>query len=94
MSETDKAAIEIVRNLQTNIRRTTIALIGIFAIALLTAVFWGGGINNQVNTNKDDIGDLTKTVKEGIAGTPMVSYAHLGDETIANIAAYILELGK
>ncbi|MCB1178859.1 MAG: cytochrome c [Leptospiraceae bacterium] len=37
---------------------------------------------------------IEKTIKEGLTGTPMVSYAHLGDETIANIAAYILELGK
>jgi mono/diheme cytochrome c family protein len=38
---------------------------------------------------------IKKTLSEGLgAGSPMVSYAHLGDETIANIAAYILELGK
>ena len=66
MSETDKTAIEIVKNLQSNIRNTTIAMVSVFAIALLMAVFWGGGINNQVDTNKENIKELTQTVKDYI----------------------------
>ena len=66
MSEVDRTAIEIVKNLQSNIRNTTIAMVGIFAVALLMAVFWGGGINNKVSNNEKNIDNLTKTVQDYI----------------------------
>ena len=64
MSETDKEAIRIVKDLQKNIRNTTLALVSIFVLAILTAVFWGGGIDNQVDTNTKNINDLSTLVRD------------------------------
>lgn len=66
MNETDKTAIEIVKNLQSNIRNTTIAMVGIFSIAILMAMFWAGGTNNKVDTNTENIKELTQTVRDYI----------------------------
>ena len=52
MSEVDKTAIEMVRDLQSNIRNTTIAMVGILLIAVLGAVFWGGVTTNKVTNNE------------------------------------------
>ena len=64
MSEVDREAIRIVRELQKNIRNTTIALVSIFTLAILTAVFWGGGLDNQVDTNTKNITELSKIVRD------------------------------
>lgn len=71
MSEQDKAAIEIVRNLSKNVRAWAIAIMGIFTIAIFSAIFWGGATDNQVKnntntgrTNREDIEELTKIVRE------------------------------
>lgn len=63
MSETDKEAIRIVKDLQQNVRKTLIALVSIFSIALFTAIFWGGGINNQVDNNTEDISDNKSAIE-------------------------------
>ncbi len=42
--------------------------------------------------NGPTIAGITKTLNEGIKGTPMVSYKHLGDETISQIAKYVMFL--
>ncbi len=69
MNKEDVTAIEIVKNLQENLRRTqsnirntTLAMAMTLLIALLGSVFWGGGLNNQVNNNKENIKDLTLLV--------------------------------
>lgn len=69
MNQEDITAIEIVKNLQENLRRTqsnirntTLAMAMTLLIALLGSVFWGGGLNNQVYNNKEDIKELTLLV--------------------------------
>ena len=42
--------------------------------------------------NGPTIAGVTKTLKEGIKGTSMVSYKHLGDETIGQIVKYVVYL--
>lgn len=42
--------------------------------------------------NGPNVAGVTKTLKEGIKGTSMVSYSHLGDETIGQIAKYVVHL--
>jgi mono/diheme cytochrome c family protein len=42
--------------------------------------------------NGSTIAGVSKTLKEGIKGTSMVSYSHLGDETIGQIAKYVNHL--
>ena len=37
---------------------------------------------------------ITKTLQEGIAGTGMVAYKHLGDESIKQITDYVMSLRK
>lgn len=64
MSEKDKVAIEIVERLQGRIQKWVISMVGIFALALLTAVFWGGALDNQVDTNTENIKDLSELVRE------------------------------
>jgi len=44
--------------------------------------------------NGNTVAGVTKTLKEGIKGSTMVSYAHLGDETIGQIAKYVVYLSK
>ncbi|NCN08887.1 MAG: cytochrome c [Leptospira sp.] len=44
--------------------------------------------------NGNTVAGVTKTLKEGIKGSTMVSYAHLGDETIGQIAQYVVYLTK
>ena len=73
MSEKDQTAIEIVRDLQqslratqSNIRNTTLAMVGILLIAVLGAVFWGGAIDNKVDTNEKNIDKLTDVVNDYI----------------------------
>lgn len=71
MSETDITAIQVVKDLQSRIQKWVITMVGIFALALISGVFWGGTINNQVKnntetgkTNSDDIKELTKAVND------------------------------
>jgi mono/diheme cytochrome c family protein len=42
--------------------------------------------------NGPTIAGVTKTLKEGIKGTAMVAYGHLGDETIGQVAKYVVHL--
>ena len=44
--------------------------------------------------NGADLAGITKTLKEGISGTGMVAYGHLGDDNLKLIADYILTLQK
>jgi mono/diheme cytochrome c family protein len=37
---------------------------------------------------------IIKTLNEGIKGSPMVAYKHLGDEGIKNVAKYVVHLTK
>jgi len=74
MSETDITAIQVVRDLQGRIQKWVIAMVGIFAIALLSGVFLVGGMKNQVKTNTEtgkinskDIKDLTKAMNDYFA---------------------------
>lgn len=82
MSETDKTAIEIVRNLQSNIRNTTIAMAGILLIALFGAIFWGGVINNQVNNNEENIDKLTETVNAYIKESRVARGSYLKESEL------------
>lgn len=66
MSELDKAAIRIVEDLQKRIRNTTIALISIFTLAILSAVFWGGRMDNQVDSNTENIKELSTIARNFI----------------------------
>lgn len=71
MSEVDQTAIEMVKNLQSNIRNITLAMVGILLIAVLGAVFWGGVIDNKVYNNEKSIDDLTEIVSEYIKESRM-----------------------
>jgi mono/diheme cytochrome c family protein len=42
--------------------------------------------------NGPSLAGITKTLNEGIKGGSMVAYKHLGDETIAQIAKYVVHL--
>ena len=42
--------------------------------------------------NGADLAGVTKTLKEGIPGTGMVAYGHLGDDNLKLIAEYVLTL--
>lgn len=42
--------------------------------------------------NGPTIAGITKTLNNGIEGTSMVAYKHLGDETLGQIAKYVLYL--
>ncbi|MCB1160088.1 MAG: cytochrome c [Leptospiraceae bacterium] len=44
------------------------------------------------NGNTED--KILKTLNEGISGSPMVAYKHLGDENLKALAKYILFLSK
>ncbi|MCZ8341793.1 MAG: cytochrome c [Leptospira sp.] len=44
--------------------------------------------------NGNTLAGITKTLKEGIKGSPMVAYTHLGDENIATLAKYVEYLSK
>lgn len=44
--------------------------------------------------NGPTVEGITKTLKEGIPGSGMVSYAHLGDESIKQLAEYVITLTK
>lgn len=68
-SDTNKDTIEIVKELQKSVRdsqnrtqKWVITMVGTFAIAIMTALFWGGGIDNQVDTNTKNLEILTKIV--------------------------------
>lgn len=42
--------------------------------------------------NGPTVAGVTKTLKEGIKGTAMVSYSHLGDDIIEKLAKYVVYL--
>ncbi|TGM66324.1 cytochrome c [Leptospira levettii] len=44
--------------------------------------------------NGNTIAGITKTLKEGIKGSPMVAYGHLGDDNIKILAKYVEHLSK
>ncbi|GBF50803.1 lipoprotein [Leptospira ryugenii] len=44
--------------------------------------------------NGNTVAAITKTLNEGIKGSPMVAYKHLGNENIALLAKYVEYLGK
>ncbi|MDF3821363.1 cytochrome c [Leptospira sp. 96542] len=44
--------------------------------------------------NGNSLAGITKTLKEGIKGSPMVAYTHLGDDKIALLAQYVEYLAK
>ncbi len=44
--------------------------------------------------NGNTIAGITKTLNNGIKGSPMVAYKHLGDAGIATLAKYVEYLGK
>lgn len=44
--------------------------------------------------NGNTVAGITKTLKEGIKGSPMVAYGHLGDENIAILAKYVAYLAN
>ena len=44
--------------------------------------------------NGNTLEGVTKTLKQGIKGSSMVSYSHLGDETLGQIAKYVVHLTK
>lgn len=44
--------------------------------------------------NGNTIEGITKTLNEGVKGSPMVPYKHLGDESIKALANYVLYLSK
>ncbi|WCL48582.1 c-type cytochrome [Leptospira sp. GIMC2001] len=44
--------------------------------------------------NGPTLAGVTKTLNEGIKGTSMVAYKHLGDETIGQIAKYVVYLNQ
>jgi hypothetical protein len=95
MSETDKAAIQIVEKLQGRIQKWVIAMVGIFAIALLTGVFWGGATNNQVKnntqtgtTNSQDIKDLTKAINDYFSDQRVENTKHVTREEFKKAEDY------
>ncbi|TGL39875.1 c-type cytochrome [Leptospira perdikensis] len=44
--------------------------------------------------NGNTAAGVTKTLKEGIKGSPMVAYGHLGDDNIRILAKYVEHLSK
>ncbi len=44
--------------------------------------------------NGNTLAGITKTLNEGIKGSPMVAYKHLGNDNIATLAKYVEYLGK
>lgn len=71
MNKEDRTAIEIVKDLQNNLRRTqsnirntTLAMATTLVLAVFGATFWGGGINNQVKTNTTNIDKVVEIVGE------------------------------
>ncbi|WP_425460467.1 c-type cytochrome [Leptospira ognonensis] len=44
--------------------------------------------------NGNTVAAITKTLNEGIKGSPMVAYKHLGNDNIATVAKYVEYLGK
>ena len=44
--------------------------------------------------NGATVAGITKTLNEGIPGSGMVSYAHLGEESIKQISEYVMTLTK
>jgi len=44
--------------------------------------------------NGNSVAGISKTLKEGIKGTSMVSYAHLGPEGVEAVAKYVEYLSK
>lgn len=71
MSEQDKVAIEIIEKMQSRIQKWAIVIFTTFAITLLSAVFWAGNKNYQINnntktgiTNTENIEKLTDLIKD------------------------------
>jgi len=95
MNETDITAIQVVRDLQGRIQKWVIAMVGIFAIALLSGVFLVGGIKNQVETNtgtgktnSQDIKDLTQAMNDYFTEQKVENTKHVTKEEFKTAEDY------
>jgi hypothetical protein len=84
MSEQDKAAIEIVKNLSSNIRTWAITLVSVFTIGVIGFIFWSGVTKNKVENNSVQISenaiaikDLTKVVNDYIKEQQTINASHV-----------------
>lgn len=62
--EIARVVADSISSYRKEIGRIIVSMVAIFGIALLSGIFWAGGINNAVNSVSDDVDEIKQILKE------------------------------